>query len=340
MISIFNPSFHFAENFWFWGLLIIPVVWFWRIFTGTSLRQGREKQYADEHLLPFLTGISFYDQGIPWSKILLWTLSWLLLIIAMAEPRWDTKQINTYHANTDLIILLDISSSMNVTDIKPSRLRRAKQEIEDLLKINEGIKTGLIAFASAPAMITPITFDKQSLLHQLPALSSQLVTLKGSRLEYALQRVEILLQQQPKNRQHHLLLLSDGDFDNPNLIEKIKQLRQKNCFFHVLGMGTETGAPIPTEEQHHLIDKTGRTLISALNIKELKELASAGGGIYVTSNYDNNDSLKIIQQIKATMQLDKRNSKNLIWNAHYHWVILLAMILLIFLYPTYQEQRK
>ena len=56
-------------------------------------------------------------------------------------------------------MLLDISRSMQVDDVSPSRLGRAKQEIQDLIVLNRAVRIGLIAFASVPHVIAPITED-------------------------------------------------------------------------------------------------------------------------------------------------------------------------------------
>jgi len=335
---MFEPSFHFSQIFWFQGLILIPIVIIWRIFTGSSVRQGQEKAYADKALLPFLTGISHQERGIPWFRIWLWCLTWTCLLTAMAEPRWDAKQVATYQPNVDLILLLDISRSMNAKDAKPSRLRRAKQEIEDLLEANQEYKMGFIAFASVPAIIAPITFDKTSILTPLPSLSSYLVSLKGSRLQPALERALELLQSQPKKNSHHLVLFSDGDFDNPDLLSFVKKLPQKNIFLHIIGMGKKSGAPVPIEGGQHLLDKSGMLLKSYLNEIELKALASAGGGIYLPATYANTETLALLQNIQQHAQKQEKNSKTLVWSAYYQWFILIALFALIFISPIITKQ--
>ncbi len=337
---MFEQPFHFNQIFWFWGLTLIPIVVLWRIFTGSSLRQGQEKVYADQDLLPFLTGVSHQERGIPWRKILLWIVAWICLLIAMAEPRWKAKQVGIYQANADLIILLDISRSMNGIDIKPSRLRRAKQEIEDLLNLNQEFKTGLIAFATAAVIIAPMTLDKQSLLKPLPTLSSDLVNLKGSRLSSALTKASELLQGQPNTNQHHLILLTDGDFNEPDLVSKVKALRQKSIFLHVLGMGTTSGSAVLIQGKKPFLDKNGAILKSRLNTLALKKLAQAGGGRYLTADYSNTDSITLLKHIQKQTKQQQKDSKTLVWQAYYQWFILMAFLILILMYRSFINENS
>ena len=56
--------------------------------------------------------------------------------------------MNPFEPGADLVILLDISRSMDVADVNPYRLERARQEVQDLIRANPGVSVGLIAFAS------------------------------------------------------------------------------------------------------------------------------------------------------------------------------------------------
>jgi Ca-activated chloride channel homolog len=109
---------------------------------------------------------------------------WALILTAMAGPRWDATDVRLFHPGNNLLILLDISRSMQVTDVTPNRLGRARHEISDLIRKNREARLGLIVFASVPHVISPITEDTQTILNALPALSSDLAdpSLQGSRV--------------------------------------------------------------------------------------------------------------------------------------------------------------
>ena len=188
-----ETGFNFAQPVWFWGLLVlIPVaIWLWR--SSAKAARGPIHRYADPHLLPHLTGTRELKTAERWGRFLRWSLLWTLLIVAMAGPRWDYEDIRLFHPGNNLLILLDISRSMQADDVSPSRLGRARQEIQDLIKEDRQVRLGLIAFASVPHVISPITEDTYTILNDLPALSTDLTRLQGSRLDAALDRAENLL---------------------------------------------------------------------------------------------------------------------------------------------------
>ena len=155
--------------------------------------------------------------------------------------------METFSQDQSLVILLDLSESMNATDIKPSALVRAKQKIEDLLNLSKGVKIGLIAFAADPHMITPLTEDKETIRHLLPSLETDLVYIQGSRLSSAL---EWPLQCWRQNRAiiRLLLVISDGGFEDASAITTAKKLAEKGIVIHAMGIGTVEGAPLQDQK--------------------------------------------------------------------------------------------
>ncbi|HEV8051226.1 MAG TPA: VWA domain-containing protein, partial [Parachlamydiaceae bacterium] len=189
---------HFSNPMWLWGMLAIPVVWtaFILFFKPNQPTQQLHK-FIDSHLLPFLLVKKQAGKSANWKTMLLWSIVWSCLVLALAGPRWNFREIEMLSKDQSLVILLDLSESMNANDIKPSRLVRAKQKIEDLINHSEGVNLGLIAFAADPHMITPITEDKETIRHLLPTLETELVYVQGSRLSPALEMASVMLDAEP-----------------------------------------------------------------------------------------------------------------------------------------------
>ena len=114
-------------------------------------------------------------------------------------------------------------------------------------------------------IIAPLTEDGNSLLVLLPALSTDLVELKGSRLTEALARAQQMLAGQPADSSRHLLLVTDGDFGDGNLEEYVKRLTREGVHLHVLGMGTEKGGLVPGKDNTPLRQQDGSPVISRLD---------------------------------------------------------------------------
>jgi len=153
-------QFNFAHPMWLWGNLVLFFIWtVFLLFYRVNSPSHQLEKFVDSHLLPYLLINKSGKKSSTWKTLLLWSAVWSCLTFAMAGPRWDFREIETYSRDQSLVILLDLSESMNATDVKPSRLVRAKQKIEDLINLSQGVKIGLIAFAADPHMIAPITED-------------------------------------------------------------------------------------------------------------------------------------------------------------------------------------
>ncbi len=326
-------GFHFSAPQWLWALLAIPPVLLWRRLSAPRRRGGDEIRYADPHLLPFLTGETARREERPWGALLLWSLAWALLTLAQAGPRWDQQRIAAFSPDADLVILLDLSLSMNVADTPPSRLERAKQEIADLVGARHGIPVGLVAFASLPHVVAPITEDGESLQRRLPALDTSLVRLTGSRPALALRRGAELLAAQPEGDVRHLLLITDGDFPTgEDLDEEVAALAERGVRLHILGVGTTRGGRVPAGGRP-LSTPDGRPVISHLEERRLKGLAAAGRGIYRTADFRDTDTGAIVKRIlaEASVRADQERRAT-VWNERYHWFVLPASLLLLRLF--------
>ncbi len=336
-----DPSSVLAQPAWLWGLLLIPAVLLWRYYTRPQRQIGKEQRYADAHLLEWLLGTQDGDADNAWKPRLAWSLAWTLLLLAMAGPRWGYKQISPFRPKAELVVLLDISRSMDINDISPSRLGRAKQEIEDIAAHGAGIAIGLIAFATTPHVVTPITEDHAAVLHQLPALSSDLVRLKGSRIVPALERAQQLLGQRQDDTSRHVVILTDGDFaDNREMPKQAEKLATENIHIHVFGFGTLAGEPVPAGAGLALIGADGRPVYSSLNEKPLKALTKAGNGFYIRADYSDNDTRALINAVLADADLQQdENRLTRVWNEYFWLPLLVAMLILLRLYWARADTR-
>src|SRR5690348_17952519 len=79
--------------------------------------------------------------------------------IAIAGPRWGFERTTVRSSGVDMVIAVDASLSMLATDVQPSRLERAKQEIRRLRALSPGDRVGLLAFAGRSYVLSPITVD-------------------------------------------------------------------------------------------------------------------------------------------------------------------------------------
>jgi len=324
-----GTGFHLAQPHWLWLLLAVPAVLAWLRWSHPLRKKGREYLYADAELLPHLTGETQTTPTRPWPALVAWSLAWSLMVVAMAGPRWDYRRITAWQPAVEVVVLLDISASMQIQDVRPSRLARAKQEIQDLLRLNPGLPIGLVAFATVAHVVAPLTQDTQTLARILPSLDTSLVRLPGSRLGNALEKAALLFRDDPDQTVgRHLLLITDGDFDEPDLEARVARLRDAGIHLHVLGVGTPGGGPIP-----YVTDNRGQARFSYLNKKELARLAEVGGGLFQVADYHQEETRRFLDRILA--EADSRpvaGHPSRIWNERFHLPLLLALPLLLWLF--------
>lgn len=324
-----ESGFHFSQPYWLLGLLALPLVAFWLWRSAAKAARGPIHCYADAHLLPHLSGTRELKPSERWSRFLGWCLLWLLLLTAMAGPRWDYSSVRLFHPGDNLLVLLDISRSMDATDAAPSRLARARQEIQDLIIQNRELRLGLIAFASVPHVISPVTEDSRALLLTLPALSSDLSQLQGTRLQAALDRAEQLLGALPNDSAKAILLISDGDFDEPGLEARVSSLAERGIPLHVLGIGTPSGADVPGE-RGPLLGPSGTPVRTSLKEAELLALAKAGAGIYQLADYRDADTRAVLEAAaQSRLPAAVSDDRTRIWHERFYIPVVLILLLLL-----------
>ena len=113
-------------------------------------------------------------------KIFLLIFSIALIIFALAGPRWGSRYQEVNQQGVDIMIAVDVSSSMLAQDVKPSRMENARREIHDFIKVVQGDRIGLVAFAGAAFVQCPLTLDYAALQMFLSELGTELIPVAGT----------------------------------------------------------------------------------------------------------------------------------------------------------------
>ncbi len=330
-------EFNFANPIWFFAI-IIPVIVALIVF-ALKLRVNHHKrvrQFADPNLLPHLLVNSNSSSKINSKEYIWWALLWLFGVLALAGPRWDYEKQEVWRQNANLMILLDLSESMRVTDLPHSRLEQAIQDIEELLNQDKNIYIGLLVFAGIPHLVAPLTDDYQTLRHLLYEIDIDLLPIQGSRLTLAIEdAVNWLKGQAVNNAVPHLLLISDGDFDEQDFKSSLRLVQKGDFNLHSLGVGTTQGDVIPIKDGNWQKDKNGEVVISRLNEDYLRQLADAGKGVYYKADYRTLDTKSILDAIDNSISAatqDKTLQK--LWHERFY---LLVGLMLIFILPWFRK---
>lgn len=313
-------QFHFAHPFWLLAGLCVPLLWLVFFLSPSSSKKHQLEKFVDSHLLPYLL-INKGREKKRWKGLLFWSLCWISLTLALAGPRWNFREIELFSKDHSLVILLDLSNSMNATDLKPSRLIRAKQKIEDLLNHSKGIKIGLVAFAADPHMITPLTDDKKIVKDLFSALTTDIIAVQGSRLSSALTMASGMLEAE-RGDQKSILLMTDGGFEDASAISIVKSLADKGIATHVFGFGTQEGVPL-NDSQGNIHKKNGVPIFSKLESQKLKEVSRTGKGIYLEGDQLRHAEAALLEDLDHRSQERIATGKKIeLWDEAFYLFLL------------------
>jgi len=319
-------TFHFLRPWW---LLLLP---FWLLLALVLWRQGRGSggwaALCDPVLLGYLTGETMQPQR---SRLALAGLmiAGVATVAALAGPAWKQLPQPVFRAQSALVIAFDLSHSMLAEDLLPNRLIRAKQKLQDILKLRHEGQTGLIVFAGSAFDVVPLTTDNKAILAMLEVLEPALIPIQGSRASTSLERAGAMLK---RGMVQHgsVVLLTDGV--DTNALSAAEKLAQAGHQLSVLGVGTDAGAPIPSQsgDGGFLKDRSGNVVVPRLNTSQLQALADAGNGIYQSIRVDDLDVKKLPGLVPAhSDELKKEDVQTDHWREEGPWLVLLLVLPLL-----------
>lgn len=314
-------DFHFIRPYWF--LALLPAVIFIALSVRNKLAQGNWTEVCDETLLPFILQDTHKDTKQYWSSFLSSIIT-LLVIIALAGPTWERLPTPVFRNDAAVVIALDLSRSMNASDIKPSRLVRARYKVADMLQQRKDGLTALIVYAGDAFIVSPLTSDIATINSQLNALTTEIMPSQGSNAKAALQQAVQLLQQAGQT-QGSILMISDGI--DARLLEHAGGILG-NYKLSVLGIGTAEGAPIKLADGGFLKDPQGTIVVPRLDASILASLARSNGGIYQTITNDGSDVKTIITHIDRNSSNETtKNTDHLAdqWSELGPWLLLVLL---------------
>ena len=238
----------------------------------------------------------------------LFFLGLLALGIASTGPRIGESLRAIERKGVDLVIALDISTSMDSDDVSPSRLKKAKFEIGNLFKKLKGDRVAIIVFAGSSHLYLPLTTDYEAALLFLDEIDTSMIPTQGTSISSALQTA-INTYQDESEKYKVLVLISDGEDHEGKAVQLSKQASEANMVIYTIGVGSLQGGLVPInlskkKKIEYKRDNEGKLVTSIPNIQILKDISNAGNGkTFWFSNNGNshNDILTEINNLDKTV---------------------------------------
>jgi Ca-activated chloride channel homolog len=268
--------FHFLRPEW--SLLVIP----WLLLIALLRRRRVSKDMFGGiiagHLLEHLrleNTDSRWINPTTFSSVLV-----LVILVVVLGPSWRQQPSPLSQDESALVILLDVSSTMEQDDIQPSRLARAKQKASDLLALRPDKKSALVVYAGSAHTVLTLTADQEILNQYLSSLKTSMMPRSGKFPEYALPLVDEILRD--TTAAATVVLLSDGLGENSQ-DAFANYFSQRSHQLLVLGIGTESDADglVPLER------------------RALEDLAADAGGRYIEFSVDDSDVRALERRIES-----------------------------------------
>jgi Ca-activated chloride channel family protein len=258
--------FHFLRPWW--GLALPPLLLAFYVMDRKADQGDLFGGIIAPHLLEHLRLSKFQSRWFnprSFTKVLT-----VLLIVVLMGPSWRQQPSPLSQDEAAMVILLDVSQSMQQRDIQPSRLQRAKQKVGDLLALRPDKRAALIVYAGSAHTVLNLTADQEILGQYLAAIQPNIMPRDGKFPEYALPEIQAVLQD--STAPATVVLFTDGlGADSEQAYKDFFEVHPHQLL--VIGVGTDQDleGSIPLEEA------------------SLRELADATDGHYQALTVDDKD---------------------------------------------------
>lgn len=228
------------------------------------------------------------------------------LIVVLARPQAHDNWRTTSTEGTDIVIALDVSSSMMARDFEPDRFVAAKNVAAKFISGRESDNIGIVIFAGESLTGVPMTVDRTQLLQYLQNLNMNMLedgTAIGDGIATSLNRLK-----EGKAKSKSIILLTDGS-NNTGVVAPVtasEVAKELGVKIYTIGVGTNGTAPYPTRTMTGRIEYTPQPVV--IDEATLKTIADNTGGKYfrATGNRVLEDVFKEIDTLEKT-QMDVRH---------------------------------
>ncbi len=277
-------------------LLVIPpiIVWYWFKHNKNSadLRFSNLKAFKDvsPSLKSRLIHLLFALRLIIFS----------LIIVALARPQSISTKQNVNIEGIDIVMSIDVSSSMLARDFKPDRLEAAKDVARDFISKRPNDRVSLVIFSGEAFTQVPLTTDHQMISNIFEEVQSGMIedgTAIGDGLATSVSRL--------KNSEaisKVIILITDG-VNNAGSVDPLSAAEMASMFgirVYTIGIGSMGSAPYPVQTPFGIQMQQMKVQIDE---ELLQEIAGITGGRYFRA--DNNKKLKEIYKEIDTLEKSK-----------------------------------
>jgi Ca-activated chloride channel family protein len=252
------------------------------------------------------------------------------ICIALARPQYGVEWSERKARGLDIVFVLDSSRSMLATDLRPTRLERAKLAILDLIDRLESDRIGLVAFAGQAFLQTPPTLDYGAFRESLDATDPSILSRGGSDLGRAIEEAANAFPSE--NNVKVVVLLTDGEDLGGRAVEAAQTAAEAGIQIYAIGIGTSEGEYLRIRNEQGIEefvrDNEGQPVRSQLDESTLIEIARITGGSYTQLGAGTLEAL--YDSVLASLPREERESElQEVRIERFQWLLGAALLLLV-----------
>lgn len=337
---------HLGAPTWIHAIWLVPaVVLVWIYAMGARWRA--RLRFADENMVDDLM-----PPARRWAmvlKLILTATGVAGVVIALMQPQWNKREFPVSRKGREVVFVVDVSRSMLARDLAPSRLDRAKLWIKDVTASLDGDSVGLVAFAGAAVVKSPLTRDLGFFEMSLEELSPDSAPRGGTNIGDAIRKaVSQVFELRPDDEHQQdqfrdLILFTDGEDQDSLPVDAAQAAAAAGVRIIAIGLGSDTqGAPVPDPDNPgSFLSYQGQQVRSTLDSKTLAEIAQATpGGVFLNVGIGNVDLEKVYNELVHSAEQTTLETSSVVQYEQMFWIFLAVGMAALMIEPLIEEQRR
>ncbi len=231
------------------------------------------------------------------------TGAFICLVLGAAGPEWGHEIVRRSASGSDVVLLVDVSASMDARDVPPSRLEEARREALALLDRLAGSRVGVVAFAGDAVRLCPLTLDRGAVRLVLESISTNSISEPGTDLGKGLRMAARVLPGGRRSEQV-IVLWTDGEDLERGATAAVEELARAGFRVLTVGVGTPAGDVVPVlDDQGRAVDvkrdADGGAVRSRLDEGLLRTMARRTGGAFFSASRPGGELPRLLAALGA-----------------------------------------
>ncbi len=314
-------------------ILFLPLFW---LFAFLSQKQGwlkLQKHFGGPLQELWKNNLNVQARYWKWSLRIAVLAS---LLLALSRLQLGQSQQAIKSEGFEIILAFDVSNSMLAEDLRPSRLEKAKIDMNRLVDNLGGHRIGVLAFAGSAAVVSPLTQDLSAVKMYIDSLDTQTISSQGTNFEAALTTANEAFDRGGIGEGSHLtrviVVASDGEDQEPGALERVAELQKKGIKIFSIAYGTEKGAPIPERDRMNFLkgykkDQRGQTVLTTVKGEALKAMAEKSQGFFTFATLDSAFISDLLRELNSLEKKQFESEFQVQYDEKFQIFLLIAYLL-------------